>query len=73
MANAFPGRKEIDQLGLHKPLPGQLPKHTGEKQMIVSYRDGTGKARIKGGKDLKASQSYPLWFLADITSLSFAG
>ena len=31
-------------------------------QMVVHYRDGNGKARIKGGSGLKRSQAYPLKF-----------
>lgn len=30
-----------------------------KSQMIVRYTDGAGVARIKGGRDLKASQAYP--------------
>ena len=33
------------------------------KEMVVHYTDGKGKRRIKGGSDLKSSQSYPRgWF-----------
>lgn len=73
IANALQGRREIEELALHKPLPSQLPTHNDQKQMVVSYRDSAGKARIKGGKDLKSSQSYPRWLLAGIITLSFAG
>jgi len=31
--------------------------------MVCHYLDGQGRARIKGGKDLKGSQAYPRWLL----------
>ena len=54
------GRKEIEDLGKHKPKPHQLPRHE-KKEMVQAYVDGSGKQRIKGGRDLKASQAYPRW------------
>ena len=56
----IPGRKEIEDLGKHKPKPHQLPRHE-KKEMVQAYIDGSGKQRVKGGKDLKASQAYPRW------------
>ena len=55
------GRSEIGDLGLFKPLPFQLPKHEGKKEMVQAYKDSNGRDRIKGGSDLKSSQSYPKW------------
>ena len=34
-----------------------VPENTAE--MVVHYVDSSGKKRIKGGGDLKASQAYP--------------
>lgn len=39
------------------------PRHrpnTENVEMAVIYTDGKGRRRVKGGKHLKASQSYPL-------------
>ena len=58
-----PIRKEIEDLALHKPHPSQLPQHEDLKEMVCHYLDGQGRARIKGGKDLKGSQAHPRWLL----------
>ncbi|CAK9060067.1 Putative rhamnose biosynthetic enzyme 1 [Durusdinium trenchii] len=44
--------------------PRQLPKIVEEepKEMVIHYKDKEGKARIQGGKDLKSSENYPIWF-----------
>lgn len=34
-------------------------KPPNKSEMVVKYTDSQGKARIKGGADLKMSQSYP--------------
>lgn len=57
------GRPEIGDLCKHQPRADQLPKHEVKPEMAVKYQDSAGKDRIKGGKDLKSSQSYPLWLL----------
>lgn len=31
-------------------------------EMVVKYQDSSGKKRVKGGSDLKASQAYPVKF-----------
>lgn len=57
------GKKEIGDLGNFKPRAFELPKHD-EKVMVEKYLDKNGVARVKGGPDLKGSQSYPrllLW------------
>ena len=59
------GKKEIEDLGKHKPRAHQLPKHE-PKEMVQAYVDSSGRARVKGGRDLKASQSYPRWFFAQM-------
>lgn len=56
------GREEIENLYEFKPYPHQLPKHE-QKQMVEHYLDKSGKARVKGGADLKASQAYPRQWL----------
>lgn len=45
----------IDDLPKYKSTPNLLPK-----QMVHKYRDGSGKWRVCGGSDLRASQAYPL-------------
>ena len=35
-----------------------------KSEMVVHYQDGSGKKRIKGGADLKASQAYPREFIS---------
>ena len=47
-------------MNLHEfqPYAHQLPKHEA-KQMVEHSEDKSGKKRIKGGRDLKSSQSYP--------------
>jgi len=42
--------------------PTWLPERE-EVQMAIKYQDHQGKARVKGGRDLKSSQSYPVPFL----------
>lgn len=39
--------------------------------MAVTYTDGSGKKRAKGGKDLKSSQSYPTRLLSYLSFLHF--
>lgn len=55
-----PGEKYIEELPDFKPkyLPPLPPV-----QMAIKYLDSSGRKRIKGGCDLKRSQSYPLQFL----------
>lgn len=52
------GKQEIDELPNYKPYDYELPVH-GEKEMVEHYIDSRGNPRIKGGRDLKSSQSYP--------------
>ena len=51
----------MQNLDEFRPLRCQLPKHEA-KEMAVSYIDKNGVKRVKGGKDLKSSQSYPRLF-----------
>ena len=53
------GKQEIDELPNYKPYDFELPVHD-KKEMVEHYLDSNGKHRIKGGRDLKSSQSYPL-------------
>ena len=39
--------------------------------MVVKYVDGSGKERVKGGSELKSSQSYPLPSLVTIAYVFF--
>ena len=57
-----PGDRCIEELSEFKPryLPPLPPV-----QMSIRYVDSAGKQRIKGGRDLKSSQSYPLQFLGE--------
>ncbi len=41
--------------------PAWLPERE-PVQMAVRYKDHAGRERVKGGKDLKSSQSYPVQF-----------
>lgn len=50
----LPGHRAVEDLVEHK-VPPKLEAH----EMVVRYIDGQGKARVKGGKSLKASQHYP--------------
>ena len=51
------GHKEMDHINdyANKALKGNKKA----KEMVVHYVDQSGKHRIKGGSDLKSSQSYP--------------
>ena len=51
------GSEELDNL--EDFAPAWLPP-TEPVQMAVIYQDKKGKTRVKGGKDLKGSQSYPI-------------
>ena len=53
------GEEEIEELADFKPK--SLPE-AREAQMVVKYLDGSGRRRVKGGADLKSSQSYPIPF-----------
>lgn len=53
------GEEEIEELTDFKPK--SLPE-APEVQMVIKYVDGSGKRRVKGGADLKSSQSYPVLF-----------
>ena len=60
----------IDQL--HEFRPRGLPQRdASEVQMVVHYTNSAGEARIKGGRDLKQSQSYPLPLLCLIPTVRF--
>lgn len=43
------------------------------KQMVVRYLSKSGKARFKGGSDLKRSQSYPARSLIRLFGKVFLG
>lgn len=49
---------------LHNFRPLRLPSDQGPVEMVVHYQDSKGRARIKGGRHLKQSQSYPKGFLS---------
>ncbi len=40
-------------------LDHKVPPKLEEREMVVRYVDSNGKARVKGGRSLKASQHYP--------------
>lgn len=54
------GHSDVERLGDYAPswLPATAPV-----EMAVIYYDKRGVKRVKGGKHLKSSQSYPLPFL----------
>ena len=43
--------------------PASLPTTSSPREMAVAYTDSQGRRRVKGGRHLKASQSYPLGLL----------
>ena len=62
------GHQFIEDLG--EFAPRWLPE-IEEVQMAVHYKDSNGKDRVKGGKDLKNSQSYPLPFFPQLFNPSW--
>ena len=48
---------------LHEFRPLSLPAPTQPIEMVVRYTDSSGRSKIKGGRHLKQSQSYPKGFL----------
>lgn len=63
--NFIPGSRDIEKICEYKPLSHELPEPEA-KQMVETYHDSQGRARVKGGRDLKNSQSYPPLFLCYI-------
>ena len=57
----YSNRPEIEDLHEYRPL--RLPTVEHSVEMVVHYKDAKGQDRIKGGRDLKNSQSYPVQFL----------
>lgn len=53
------GRNEINELNQFADR-SRVP--TGSTEMAIRYKDSKGRDRIKGGSDLKKSQSYPRKF-----------
>ncbi|CAK9076384.1 unnamed protein product, partial [Durusdinium trenchii] len=53
------GNREAQHYNDFADRTRQLAKSS---QMVVHYQDSQGKARIKGGTDLKSSQAYPKRF-----------
>ena len=58
--NPCQDRPEIGQIMDFKPLRLPPKQH---REMAVIYVDSSGRKRVKGGKHLKQSQSYPMPFL----------
>ena len=50
------GNPEAEEITEFENRNLQLAK---KSQMVVHYKDGHGRNRIKGGSGLRASQSYP--------------
>lgn len=64
------GHSEIDDLLEERRPPLQLAD-SDRPQMTVKYIDGSGKARCKGGSDLRMSQAYPRqWLELSVASCS---
>ena len=60
----------IDQL--HQYCPNLRPARDGSNvEMVVHYTNSAGEAKIKGGRDLKQSQSYPIPLLCLIPTVEF--
>lgn len=58
---AFSGDNAIEELEAFKP---DLGWKTGKKISLVDhYQDKNGNSKIKGSKNLKQSQSYPIGYL----------
>ncbi|CAK9102671.1 unnamed protein product [Durusdinium trenchii] len=55
----FQGHPEVSEINNYADH-SLIPENTAE--MVVHYVDSSGKQRIKGGGDLKASQAYPRRF-----------
>ena len=64
-----PGHAEIDFLNAWYADRSAEP--WGDQQMAITYVDGSGKTRVKGGRDLKQSQSYPQKLLDSKDVFSF--
>jgi len=50
----------LAEIAEFKPSKYSLKQENVE--MVVHYKDGAGRNRIKGGKSLKSSQHYPIPF-----------
>ena len=61
-ANITQGHPEIADLAYYADKSAK--PQTEDVEMTVKYVDGSGKSRVKGGKDLKQSQAYPRRCLA---------
>ena len=60
----------IDQL--HEFCPHlRAARDDSNVEMVVHYTNSAGEAKIKGGRDLKQSQSYPLPLLCLIPTVEF--
>ena len=57
----YSNRRMIGELHEFRPL--SLPAPTQPIEMVVRYTDSSGRSKIKGGRHLKQSQSYPKGFL----------
>ena len=67
-ATCCPGHPEIDALN---EFANRSAMPDAGTEMARSYTDGSGRARVTGGKDLKMSQSYPAGCLGFLLSSSF--
>lgn len=54
----YQGDRAIDHLDDYEPA--WLPSTHKVVEMAIVYEDSKGVKRVKGGADLKGSQSYPL-------------
>ena len=62
MLRAPIGESMIDELD--EFAPAVRVEVRPEVEMAISYTDRSGRRRVKGGRHLKSSQSYPIGFLA---------
>lgn len=63
--HAGSGDPAISELSDFAPRPHELPQQQEAVQMAITYTDGAGRTRVKGGRDLKGSQSYPPQLLGE--------
>ena len=64
VSKTISGLKFIDTIEKYKPV--RLPQRPEKVKLVEHYVDGKGQKRIKGSKQLKAWQSYPIGPLGSV-------
>lgn len=57
----YSSRPEIEEINNFRPV--RTPAVQEPMEMVIHYKDAKGRDKIKGGRHLKQSQSYPKGFL----------